>query len=123
MYMHLSLFRMVHGFISTGLTDTQYISSCKAANIGNVEEKYISTGNLVTCWVFCFYIKWHSHYLGQICFQLYLLLLVETKFNEHTPKKKNLTHPCIPACLLVLPETLILCTKSKRSSCVLVVFI
>ena len=48
-YMHLSLFRMMHRFISTGLTDTQYISSCKAANIGNVEEKYISTGTLVTC--------------------------------------------------------------------------
>ena len=113
--MHLSLFRMVDGFISTGLTDTQYISSCKAANIGNVEEKYICTGNLVTCWVLYFYIKWHSHCLGQICFQLhvYLLLLVETKFNKHTKKKG---HTSMHICMFTSTETLILFTKSKGSS-------
>ena len=35
---------MIHGFTSTGLTETQYINYCQASHIGNVEEKYISTG-------------------------------------------------------------------------------
>ena len=36
------LFRVLHGFISSGLTETQYISACKAARIGNVDERYIT---------------------------------------------------------------------------------
>ena len=36
--------RMIHGFTRTGLTETQYINYCQASHIGNVEEKYISTG-------------------------------------------------------------------------------
>jgi len=43
----LFLVRMIHGFTSTGLTETQYINYSKAANIGYVEEKYISTGRPV----------------------------------------------------------------------------
>ena len=35
---------MIHGFTSTGLTETQYVNFSKASNIGHVEEKYISTG-------------------------------------------------------------------------------
>ena len=36
--------RMVHGFTSSGLTETQYTTACEAAHIGHVDEKYISTG-------------------------------------------------------------------------------
>lgn len=36
--------RVLHGFISSGLTETQYVSACKAAHIGNVDERYINTG-------------------------------------------------------------------------------
>ena len=38
------LFRVLHGFISSGLTETQYASACKVAHIGNVDERYITTG-------------------------------------------------------------------------------
>ena len=41
--------RMIHGFTSTGLTQTQYVNYSKATNIGYVEEKYISTGKCTTC--------------------------------------------------------------------------
>ena len=37
------LFGVLHGFISSGLTETQYVSACKAAHIGNVDERYITT--------------------------------------------------------------------------------
>ena len=37
------LFRVLHGFISSGLTETQYVGACKAAHIGNVDETYITT--------------------------------------------------------------------------------
>lgn len=42
----LCLFRMVHGFTCSGLTETQYVNSCKASRIGHVEQQYISTGNV-----------------------------------------------------------------------------
>ena len=41
------LFRMVHGFTCSGLTETQYITSCKASRIGYVEQQYIFTGNII----------------------------------------------------------------------------
>ena len=41
------IFRMVHGFTCSGLTETQYINSCQAARIGHVEQQYISTGNSI----------------------------------------------------------------------------
>ena len=54
--------RMVHGFSSTGLTETQYISYCKASNIGHVEQKYISTGNQLFVYVTCnFYLLVMTH--------------------------------------------------------------
>ena len=37
---------MVHGFTCSGLTETQYVNSCKAARIGHVEQQYIFTGNV-----------------------------------------------------------------------------
>ena len=43
----LLLFRMVHGFTCSGLTETQYVNSCKASRIGHVEQQYISTGNVI----------------------------------------------------------------------------
>ena len=41
--------RMIHGFTSTGLTQTQYVNYSKATNIGYVEDKYISTGKCTMC--------------------------------------------------------------------------
>ncbi|XP_068745202.1 uncharacterized protein [Montipora capricornis] len=41
--------RMIHGFTSTGFTETQYINYCQASHVGNVEEKYISTGDYNRC--------------------------------------------------------------------------
>ena len=41
--------RMIHGFTSTGLTQTQYVNYSKATNIGYVEEKYIFTGKCTMC--------------------------------------------------------------------------
>ena len=41
--------RMIHGFTSTGLTQTQYVNYSKATNIDYVEEKYISTGKCTMC--------------------------------------------------------------------------
>ena len=46
------IFRMVHGFTCSGLTETQYINSCQAARIGHVEQQYISTGNIICTCVF-----------------------------------------------------------------------
>ena len=43
-YRSVSLFRMIRGFTSCGLLESQYISSCNAANIGHVDEKYIHNG-------------------------------------------------------------------------------
>ena len=42
----LCLSRMVHGFTCSGLTETQYVNSCKASRIGHVEQQYVSTGNV-----------------------------------------------------------------------------
>ena len=41
--------RMIHGFTSTGLTQTQYVNYSKATNTDYVEEKYISTGKCTMC--------------------------------------------------------------------------
>jgi len=42
---------MVHGFTCLGLTETQYVNSCKASRIRHVEQsveqQYISTGNAI----------------------------------------------------------------------------
>ena len=43
----LCLFRLVPGFTCSGLTETQYVNSCKASRIGHVEQQYISTGNVI----------------------------------------------------------------------------
>ena len=43
----LCLSRMVHGFTCSGLTETQYVNSCKASRIGHVEQQYVSTGNVI----------------------------------------------------------------------------
>ena len=43
----LCLSRMVYGFTCSGLTETQYVNSCKASRIGHVEQQYVSTGNVI----------------------------------------------------------------------------
>ena len=65
--------RMVHGFSSTGLTETQYISYCKASNIGHVEQKYISTGNQLFVYV---------------TFNFYLLVMTHLSMEEYKTSSK-----------------------------------
>ena len=40
------VFRMVHGFTSSGLLETQYRTTCQAANIGYLDEQYVSSGDV-----------------------------------------------------------------------------
>ena len=39
--------RIVHGILSSGLTETQYTSVCQAASIGSEGEKTFDTGRPV----------------------------------------------------------------------------
>lgn len=38
------LYRVIHGFISSGLTETQYRNFAKTAGLGSVEHTYLDTG-------------------------------------------------------------------------------
>ena len=43
----LSLFRVVHGFTSCGMLESQYQGFAEAAKLGNVGDKYIDNGEIL----------------------------------------------------------------------------
>lgn len=44
-------FRMVHGFTSSGILESQYQGFAEAGKIGNVGDKYIDNGKALTSWI------------------------------------------------------------------------
>ena len=44
---HVFFYRMVHGFTSGGLLQSQYESSCKGARLGNLSDHYIANGTVI----------------------------------------------------------------------------
>lgn len=45
--MYTYFFRMIHGFVSSGLTETQYRGFTFAAGLGSIEHTYLDTGIVV----------------------------------------------------------------------------
>ena len=82
-YFSILLNRMVHAFTSAGLTLTQYESLGQAANIGHMNEHYVSQGKFtdqILRVLFCvksirfakFFIHYHQHtytVMPYLCFQ------------------------------------------------------